>query len=180
MNTSTVSYFVQKFGAYDAEELGDLVSRRSDLCDEAVEALDFVLTEKGLKDSDLLTTPRVNTALSPEQEETHVQEQTKSSRALWRGWLSNTCKFLLALIFIAPIQGYLKTVIYGSLWEGLILLSGLYVGYSVGHAVTKNICANAEISTQVKKKKLWIFFAILLPTYLVVYVVSHAYFGRGR
>ena len=179
MNTFTVSYFVQKFGNYDTEELRDLISRRSDLSDEAVEALDHVLAEKGLEDSDLVVALPDAPPLSPVLEETRIKEQTKSSRALWKSWLSNICKFLLALIFVAPIQAYLKTVILGSLWVGLLILIGLYMGYSAGHAITKNICSNADVSIEIKKKKLWILFAILLPVYFVVYVVSHAYFGRG-
>ncbi len=180
MNTFTVSYFVQKFGTYDTEELRDLISRRADLSDEAVEALNHVLAEKGLKDSDLIVEPPAAPPLSPVLEETRIREQTKSSRALWKSWLSKICKFLVALIFVAPIQAYLKTAIYGSLWEGLIILIGLYAGYSTGHALTKNICSNADVSIQAKKKKLWILFVTLLPTYLVVYVVSNAYFGRGQ
>jgi hypothetical protein len=179
MDQSAVSYFLHKFGTYDAEELGDLVSRRSGLSDEAVEALNLVLAEKGLKDSDVFAVPQPKPSRTPEQEETHVKEQTKTARELWRSWLSKSCKGLVALIFIAPAQVYLTAVSYGALLNVLIVLIAVYTGYSVGHAVTKNICANAEVSVQVKKRKLWIMFAVLLPFYFLVYVVSFAVFGRA-
>ena len=179
MDASTVSYFEQKFGAYDAEELGDLVSRRSDLSDEAVEALNRVLVKNGLKDADVFVAPQPNQPRTAGQEKDDVAVQTKRARELWRGGLATICKLLVALAFIAPVQSFLKSVTLGALWAGLLILIVGYAGYFVGHVVTKNICANAEVSVKAKRKNLWIMFAVLWPIYFFVYVMSHAAFGRS-
>ena len=57
MDQSAISYFEQKFGTYDGEQLGDLVARRADLSEEAVEVLDRILAARGLKDSDVFIAP---------------------------------------------------------------------------------------------------------------------------
>ena len=178
MDQTAVTYFVQKFGAFDEEELGDLVARRAGLSDEAIEALDRVLLVKGLKDSDVFAIPQPTPPLMQEQEVENVELQTEGSRALWRGGLATTCKWFVAITFAAPVQIFLKFASIGALWALLILPAG-YVGYWVGHAVTKNICANAEISLQAKKRNLWIMLAVLFPIYFVVYAGSHAVFSRG-
>ena len=178
MDQAAVTYFVQKFRAFDEEELGDLVARRSGLSDEAIEALDRVLLEKGLKDSDVFAIPQPTPQLLQEQQVENVERQTEASRALWRGGLATTCKWFLAITFAAPVQIFLKFASIGALWALLILPAG-YFGYLVGHAITKNTCANAEISLQAKKKNLWIMFAVLFPIYFVVYAGSHAVFSRG-
>lgn len=179
MDASAVSYFEQKFGTCDAEELGDLVSRRSDLSDEAVEALDRVLAKKGLKDADVFIAPQPNPPRTADEEKEDVAVQTKSARELWRGGLATTCKLLVALTFIAPVQSFLKWVTLGALWAGLLVLVVGYAGYRVGHVVTRNICADAEVSVKAKKRNLWIMFAMLWPIYFLVYVISHAALGRG-
>lgn len=179
MDPSAVSYFELKFGAYDAEELGELVSKRADLSDEAIEALDRVLARKGLRDADVFVAshPTAPRALGGEKED--VEAQTKSARELWRGGLATACKLLVALTFIAPVQNFLKSVTLGALWVGLLVLLAGYAGYRVGHLVTKEICANGEISIKAKKKNLWIMFAVLWPVYFFVYAISRAVFGPG-
>ena len=179
MDQSTVSYFEQKFDASDAEELGDLVSRRSGLSDEAVEALNRVLAKKGLKDIDVLAAPPPEPKPTAEEEQKEAEVQTRNARELWRGGLATTCKLLVALIFIAPIQNLLKSVTLGAVWAGLLLFIAGYVGFRVGHLITRSICANAEVSVKAKTKNLWIMLAILWPMYFLVYVVSNAAFGRG-
>ena len=179
MDQSAVSYFEQKFSAYDAEELGDLVSRRSGLSDEAIEALDRVLAKKGLKDTDVFAAPPPEPKRTAEEEEKDVEVQTRSARELWRGGVATTCKLFVALTFIAPIQNLLKSVTLGALWAGLLVLIAGCAGYRVGHLITRSICANAEVSVKAKKKNLWIMLAILWPVYFLVHVVSSAAFGRG-
>ena len=179
MEKSTVSYFEQKFGAYDAEELSDLVSRRPDLSDDAIEALELVLAAKGLNASDLFAAPQTELLNNPDEEVKQVADQTRSARELWRGGLSTTCKFLVAFNFIAPVQVFLQSSTVGGLWAGLMVLAAGYAGHSVGHSITRTICSNADISVQAKKRNLWIMFAVLWPIYFLVYGVSDATIGRG-
>lgn len=177
MDETAVAYFEQKFGAYDAEELGELVSRRTELSDEAIEALDRVLAMQGLKDADVFVAPQRNPPNTPDEAREQVATQTQSARELWRGGLATTCKLFVALTFMAPVQNLLKSVMLGALWAGLLILIVGYGGYRVGHVVTRNICADSEVSLKVKKKRLWILFAVLWPIYFLVYVISHAAFG---
>lgn len=179
MDSSALSYFEQKFGAYDAEELGELVSKRSDLSDEAIEALDRVLASKGLKDADVFVAQQPSPPRTAEEEKEDVEAQTKSARELWRGGLATTCKLLVALTFIAPVQNLLMAVTLGALWAGVLVLVAGYAGYRLGHVLTRNICADADVSVKAKRKNLWVMFAVLWPIYFLVYAISHAAFGRG-
>lgn len=179
MDRSAVLYFEQKFDAYDVEDLGQLVSKRADLSDEAIEALDRVLARKGLKDADVFVEPLPSASGATGEEPEDVEAQTKGARELWRGGLAITCKLLVALTFIAPVQNFLKSVPLGALWAGLLVLVAGYAGFYVGHLVTREICANAEVSLAEKRKSLWVMFAALCPIFLLVYGISHAVFGRS-
>ena len=88
MDQSAVSYFKQKFDTHDADELGDLVARRSNLSEEAVEALNRVLAERGLNETDFFTAPRQNPTAMDDDGMQDLEAQTKSARNLWRGLLA--------------------------------------------------------------------------------------------
>ena len=179
LDPSKVAYFEQKFGACDAEELGDFVSRRSGLSDEAIEALDRILAKKGLKNADVFVAPKPKPSSATDEEKDDVATQTKSARDLWRSKLSMGCKLFVAFIFIAPVQIFLKSVTIGALWAGLSVLIVGYAGYYFGHMVTRNICANADASVKAKRTQLWIMLAVLFPIYIFVYVISDMLLRRG-
>ncbi len=179
LDPSKVSYFEQKFDAYDADELGDLVSRRSGLADEAIEALDRVLAKRGLKDADVLVAPQPKPSIAAGEEESDAAIQTKKARELWRGKLVMGCKISVAFIFIAPVQIFLKSVTIGALWAGLAVLIVGYAGYYVGHLITRHICANADAPVRAKRTQLWIMLALFFPIYICVYIVSDVLLGRG-
>jgi len=178
LDPSKVAYFEQKFDACDAKELGDLVSRRSGLADETIEALDRVLAKRGLKDADVLVAPQPKPSITVGEDEGDVGTQTKQARELWRGKLAMGCKLSVAFIFIAPVQILLKSVTIGSLWAGLAVLIVGYAGYYVGHLITLKICANADAPVKAKKTRLWIMLAVFFPIYMCVYVVSDMLLGR--
>ena len=179
MDQSAVSRFEHEFGSYDAAQLADLVSRRSDLSNEAVAALDLVLAKKGLKDADVFAAPQPIPSSSAEDEKQDVEAKMKSARELWRGGLATTCKLFVALIYIAPVQNFLKSVTLGALWAGLLVLVVGYAGYRLGEVLTRYICVNTKVSDSAKKKNLWNLFAILWPIYFLVYVISNAVFASG-
>ncbi len=179
LDSSEVDYFEKIFGACDAEELGDLVSRRSSLSDEATEALDRTLAKKGLKDSDVFVAPQPKPSNVTCEEKDDVETKTKKARELWRGKLAMGCKLFVAFIFIAPVQIFLKSVTIGSLWAGLSVLILGYAGYYVGHMVTRFICANPDASVRAKRAQLWIMLAVLFPIYIFVYVLSDMLLRRG-
>ena len=179
MDQSVISHFEAKFGALDNDELGDVVSRRSDLSDEAVEALDRVLASKGLKDLDLLPAPQPSALLTAGEGSQDVETQTRQSRKLWRGWLVKACNALVALTLAAPVQFFVKTAAAGALFTALLVMVALGFGYQIGRAITKEICANADMSVHAKKKKLWMMFGTLIPVYFLVYIISGKVFSSG-
>ena len=174
--SAAVSYFEQKFGAYSREELGELVAKRRELSDEAIEALDRVLAKKGMKDVDVIAASNLVDSPTEKDENESVAVQTKRSRALWRGGLATTCKILVGLTFIAPVQNLLQSIPLGALWAGLLILIAGYAGYRVGHVVTRHICADAEVTVEAKKKRLWLMFFLLWPLYFFVYAISYVVF----
>jgi hypothetical protein len=178
LDPSKVAYFEQKFEAFDAEELGDLVSRRSGLADEAVEALDRILVKKGLKDTDVFLVPQATNSSTTGKGNGDVATFTKNSRELWRGRLAMGCKLFVAFTFTAPVQIWLKSVTIGALWAGLAVLIVGYTGYYVGHLITLNICSNADASVKAKRTQLWIMLAMLFPIYIFVYVIFDMLLGR--
>ena len=178
LDPSKIAYFEQKFESFDAEELGDLVARRSSLADEAIEALDRVLAKKGLKDADVLVAPQPKPSITVSEAENDVATQTKKARELWRGKLAMGCKLFTAFLFIAPVQILLKAVTIGALWAGLVVLIVGSAGYYVGHLITLKICANADAPVKAKRTQLWIMLAVLFPIYIFVYVVSDMLLGR--
>lgn len=179
MDQSAVSYFVQKFGSYDSEELGELVARRGTLSDEAIEALDQVLAKKGLKDSEVFVPPVAPTPPMTEEVQKSVEDETRAARALWRGGLATACKVTVGLVFIAPVLNFTKAASIGGLLAGLMVVVAGYVGYLVGRTITRNICANGDISIDAKKKRLRIMFALLFPIHFFIYGISQLIFFKA-
>lgn len=179
MDQGKLSYFLEKFDSYDPDELCALALRRSDLAEEAIEALDRVFAKKGLNTA--LLTSHAESAIGKDERgaSATLAEQTSSSRQLWRGGLASACKFMIALAFIGPAQTAAKSFSLGAVWIGLAVVVAGYAGYRLGHTITKSICADVDDSLSTKKKKLWILFVALWPVFFVVYVASHLLFVRN-
>jgi hypothetical protein len=178
MDQTKLSYFLEKFDSYDADELCDLALQRSDLAEEAIEALDRVLSRKGLNTA--LLTLHAESGIGKEEEASAtLAEQTNSSRQLWRGGLASACKFMVAMTFIGPIQTMANSFSLGAVWVGLAVVVAGYAGYRLGHTITKSICADLDDSLSTKKKKLWILFLALWPVFFIVYLASHLLFIRN-
>ena len=178
MDQSKLSYFTARYSALDHDELSDLVERRADLADEAIPALDLVLAQRGLSQIDFYTPPAPVPTKTTEQETAEVVKETKFAIELLRSWLANTCKSMVALVCIAPVQQLLRAVSLGTIWAGLVVLVVAYVGYQVGHYIVKRICADGEITYAQKRKKLWLLFAALWPLFGFVYGVALIVFQR--
>ncbi len=179
MDQAKLSYFVARFGAYDPEALADLHARRADLAEEAVEALDRVLTETGLG-STLTAAPSQAPARTEKEEAQDVAQQTTASRALWRGGLSRSAAVIVAMACLAPVQNFLKSTQLGALWVGAIVALVFFAGYRLGDSITKEICANGDVRIEEKKKKLWVVLCSALLAFLVLYTISHALFVRAN
>jgi hypothetical protein len=174
MNENAVAYFEQKFATFDREELGNLVARRDDLSDEAVEALERVLTAKGLTVSDVIEPIVVPLPIqrTPDEEVRYVaEEQVRSSRELWQGKLSKTCNVLVGVIFMLPAMIFARKYTLGGLFTMVLLLAFGYYGFWQGRKITGRICNDANISIQAKRQKLRKMFALLWPIYFFVYVL---------
>jgi hypothetical protein len=175
MEQSKLSYFVAKYASLDRDELGDLVARRVDLADEAIAALDQVLEQKGLTHADVYSPPPPKAEAEAKEE---VAKETKLASELWRGGLATTCKYLTALICLAPAQQIVRALSGGAIWSGLIVLVVGYLGYKLGHSITKSICANGDATLAQKRRSLWWLFVMLWPLFFAVYAISSALF-RG-
>ena len=179
MDQSKLSYFTSKYSVLDHDELGDLVERRADLADEAIAALDLVLAQRGHSQTDVYTPPVPIPTKTAEQEKAEIVKETKLAIELLRSWVAAACKFMVAMVCIAPAQQLLRAVGLGVIWSGLVVLVVGYVGYQVGHSVVKGICANGDITFGQKKKRLWVLFAALWPIFGFVYAIALIVFQRS-
>lgn len=102
MDQSKLSYFTSRYSALDRDELGDLVERRADLADEAIAALDYVLAQRGLSQTDVFTAPAPIPPKTAEQDKAEVAKETKLAIGLLRSWVATACKFMVAMVCIAP------------------------------------------------------------------------------
>jgi hypothetical protein len=161
MDQSKLSYFTSRYSALDRDELDDLVERRGDLADEAIAALDHVLAQRGFSQTDVYTPPAPIPTRTAEQEKAEVVKETKLAIELLRSWVATACKFMVAMICIAPAQKLLRAVGLGAIWSGLVVLVVAYAGYQVGHSIVKGICANGDITFEQKRKRLWLLFAAM-------------------
>ena len=179
MDQSKLSYFTSRYSALDHDELGDLVEKRADLADEAIAALDQVLAQRGLSGTDVYMPPAPILTQTAEQEKAEVVKETKLAIKLLRSWVATACKFMVAMVCIAPAQQLSRAVGLGAIWSGLVVLVVAYVGYQVGHSIVKGICANGEITFEQKKKRLWLLFAALWPLFGLVYAIALLLFQRS-
>jgi hypothetical protein len=179
MDQSKLSYFTSRYSALDRDELGDLVERRADLADEAIVALDQVLVQRGLSQTDVYTPPAPISPKTEEQEKAEVVKETRLAIKLLRSWVGTACKFMVAIVCIAPAQQLLRAVGLGAIWSGLVVLLVGYLGYQVGHSIVKAICANGDITFEQKRKRLWLLFAALWPIFGFVYAIALIVFQRS-
>lgn len=178
MDQQLVSHYARKFGACDKEELGDLVARRGDLSDEAAAGLDEALRVLGLREADVYTPPPAPKPRTEEEVAADLASETQRSRELWRGGLATSIKLLMGLTFIAPVQALMKSTQVGALWVGLSLLIAGYAGYWLGREITRSICSNGAVGITAKKQKLWVLLGILCVSYVIVFALSSAIFGK--
>lgn len=179
MDQSKLSYFTARYSALDRDELGDLVERRADLADEAIAALDQVLATRGLSQTDVFTPPAPVPPKTAVQEKYEVAKETKLAVGLLRSWVATACKFMVAMVCIAPAHQLLRAAGSGPMWSGLLVLLVGYVGYQVGHSIVKGICANGEVTFEQKRKRLWLLFAALWPLFGLVYAIALLMFQRS-
>lgn len=179
MDQSKLSYFTSRYSALDRDELGDLVERRADLADEAIAALDQVLAQQGLSQADVYSPPAPIPKKTEEQETVEVVKETKLAIELLRSWVATACKFMVAMVCIAPAQQLLRGIGLGAIWSGLVVLVVAYAGYQVGHSIIKGICANGEVTFAQKKKRLWWLFVLLWPLFGFVYAIALIAFQRS-
>ncbi|HCY17336.1 MAG: hypothetical protein A2Z93_13585 [Curvibacter sp. GWA2_64_110] len=85
---------------------------------------------------------------------------------------------MMMLTFVAPVQNFVRGRQIGALWVTLLVLSVGYLGAKVGRSITKNICADSEMSIAAKRKRLWLFLAAMFPIYFIVFSITTAMAGH--
>lgn len=105
-----------------------------------------MLAQRGLSQTDVYTPPASLPPKTAEQEKAEVAKETKLAIELLRSWVATACKFMVAMVCIAPAQQLVRAVGLGAVWAGLVVLAVAYVGYQVGHFIVKGICADGDIT----------------------------------
>jgi hypothetical protein len=145
MDPEKVAYFEQKFSAYDSNEFDELITRRNSLADEAIEAVDRILATRGQVPSASHAKAPLQQMPAPSTPVPSIKEQTQAAKDLWGGQLSKANHWMSAVAVGAPIQNLVKSFNIGAIWVGLLVVVGFYVGFKIGKAITKTICANADV-----------------------------------
>lgn len=167
MDQDKLSYFVSRFKTLDGDELAELHSRRDTLAEEAILALDTILSEKGIN-KDILA------SYSEKPFEVEAPSEAELARRLWKGKLAMSCKVAFAIAAWLPVNYALNLsgVLLNPLWVGLLAVALGYAGYRVGHAVTRSICASENTTYEEKKRGLWFLLLGVIALYFVLFVIA--------
>lgn len=167
MDQDKLSFFISRYKALDGDELAELHGRRDSLADEAVLALDTVLSDKGIN-KDILA------SYSEKPPETSGPSLAELTRQLQQGKLAIACKFAFLMTAWSPVERALDRsgVLVGSLWISLLTVALGYVGYRVGSVVTKAICIDERTTYVQKKHNLWFLLLGVTVLYFVLFLVA--------
>lgn len=153
MDNEKLAHFVTEYKQLDGEELAELHNHRSTLIEEAIAALDIALSQRGINKE--ILAKNEDTAQS-----VRVHSEAELAKQLWNSWLTRTCNtaFALAGISLAPLARGIFSWPFGFLWFLLLILFLAITGYKVGALITKQICADEDISYGSKRRILWFLF----------------------
>lgn len=172
MDPNKTAYFVAKYRAATAEELEDLVSRRSSLADEAEAAIMQVAQERGVQ-----VKAAVDAVAALEITTKERLRQTELSTELWKGPLSTRVKYQFAFLFAMPVLHIAGA--QGLRLGALLLLAAAapawYFGQRFGYKYTKMVCANGDKSIEEKRSQLrttsWLLWPGIVGATLAAAVV---------
>lgn len=181
LDVAKVAYFRSSYGALGDEELAELAGRRDSLADEAIQALDDVLSTRGI------SVVEVAAAATPVAE-TPVEQQVSLAKELWTGASARVGQFLCLAAF-----GSLASFLAGHIpsWGGtpgqagaramlggVVVLAAAYLGYRLGRYCTREICANAEKSIARRRSELRWFAAGVAVAYFLLFVLFSSAFRK--
>ena len=167
MDQDKLSYFTSRYKTLDGDALAELHGRRDTLVEEAILALDTVLTENGIN-KDILAN------YSETSSEVEVPSEVELARRLCKGKLAMSCKIAFMMAAWSPVNYALNLsgVILGAVWVGLLVVALGYAGYRVGHAVARSICLNAKTTYAEKKRSLWFLLIGGIALYFVLFAIA--------
>jgi hypothetical protein len=167
MDQDKLSYFISRYKTLDGDGLAELLSRRDTLADEAVVALDTVLSEKGIN-------KEIFASYSNKPLEVSAPSEAELVHRLLNGKLATVCKLAFALAAWSPVNYALNLsrVVLNPLWLGLLFVALCYAGYRIGQAVTRSICANENTTFEEKKRGLWYLLFGVIALYFVLFVIA--------
>lgn len=152
MDAEKIKFFEQKYSELDDEGVNDLLTKRGNLAEEAVAAIESVAATRGMAVSPPAPSHDDLSAIPPDNEE--------KSKELWKSGLRHRAGVSFIMMFGGPVM---------SLGIGAlpVLLAGL-LGWAIAHQATKSLCADESVHHAVKQKQLkqmfwagifgWIFF----------------------
>jgi hypothetical protein len=177
MDQDKLTYFISRYKTLDGDDLAELHSRRDTLAEEAILALDTVLSEKVIN-KDILG------SFSETLPEVEAPSEAVLARRLWKGRLAMSCKLAFAMAAWYPVKHALDLsgVVLGvlSLWGAVIAVALGYAGYRVGHAVTRSICASENTTYEEKKRGLWFLLFGAVALYFVLFVIAGLIFRSAK
>lgn len=152
MDAEKIRFFEQRYAELDDEGVNEVMTRRSNLADEAVAAIESVAAKRGMAVPPPTPSHDDLSVIPPDNEE--------KSKALWKSGLRHRVGVAFIMMFGGPVM----TLRWGAV---PVLLAGI-VGWAMAHQTTKSLCADESIHHAVKQKQLkqmfwagivgWIFF----------------------
>lgn len=169
MDQDKISFFISRYKTLDGDELTELHSKRDSLVEEAVVALDTVLSDKGInKDILAIYSPKPAQAVEPSGAELGLE--------LWNGKLAMSCKLAFVMLAWSPLSHALTRsgINLSGIFLGLLVAALGFAGFRIGHAVTKAIALSENASLSEKKRSLWILLVASIVLYFVLFVAAES------
>lgn len=169
MDQDKISQFISHYRSLVGDELTELYEHRENLVEEAIFALEKVLSEKGVN-KDILERYSAKTL-----EIENTPSQDKLSRQLSNGMLARACKAVFMIDAWSPVYFAFNRldITLGPLWVGLLAFGLGYGGYRIGGLVTGSICAIESTTFSEKKRHLWfLLLAAIVMYFALIFIVS--------
>ena len=153
------------YESWDSEEILARINSKT-LEPEAENIAKTVLEERGVASE---APPKVE---NKGQETTSATEHELAEK-LWKSYLVRICQVSFILPAWLPINHAIHRsgLFLGALWMGLLAVGFSYLGYKVGYAITKSICASDKRKYVEKKNAIWLLISKVLLVYIFLFIL---------
>ncbi len=108
-----------------------------------------------------------------QEQETINTTEHELAKKLWKSYLVRICQVLFILPAWPPINHAIHRsgLFIGALWMGLLAVGFSYLGYKIGYAITKSICANDKKTYLQKRNAVWFLISKILLVYIFLFIM---------